>query len=92
MPSAFVVPHQTALHGAAEHGFTPFVKFLAEHGADLSAPHQMPRRIRDRRPVAQYTAGSPLSVGLAITFLNASLTGTLRLMFLGGIGLRNHFS
>jgi ankyrin repeat protein len=35
VPSAFAVPHQTALHGAAEHGFTPFVKFLAEHGADL---------------------------------------------------------
>jgi hypothetical protein len=40
----------------------------------------------------QYTAGSPLSVGLAITFLNASLIGTLRLMPLGGIGLRNHVS
>jgi ankyrin repeat protein len=37
MPSAFAVPHETALHGAAEHGFTPFVKFLAEHGADLQA-------------------------------------------------------
>ena len=31
------VPHQTALHGAAQRGFTPFVKFLAEHGADLQA-------------------------------------------------------
>jgi len=37
MPSAFAVPHSTALHGAAEHGFTPFVKFLVEHGADLQA-------------------------------------------------------
>ena len=37
MPSASAVPHSTALHGAAEHGFTPFVKFLAEHGADLQA-------------------------------------------------------
>jgi ankyrin repeat protein len=36
-PSAFAVPHQTALHGAAEHGFTAFVKFLAENGADLRA-------------------------------------------------------
>ena len=25
------------MHGAAERGFTPFVKFLAEHGADLQA-------------------------------------------------------
>jgi len=31
------VPDQTALHGAAERGFTPLVKFLAEHGADLQA-------------------------------------------------------
>jgi len=31
------VPHQTALHGAAERGFTAFVKFLAEKGADLHA-------------------------------------------------------
>ena len=35
VPSASAVPHQTALHGAAERGFTPFVKFLAENGADL---------------------------------------------------------
>src|SRR5437763_6932831 len=37
VPSASAVPHETALHGAAEHGFTSFVKFLAEHGADLQA-------------------------------------------------------
>ena len=37
VPSASAVPHQTALHGAAERGFTPFVKFLADNGADLQA-------------------------------------------------------
>jgi ankyrin repeat protein len=37
VPSPFVVPHQTALHGAAARGFTQFVKFLAENGADLLA-------------------------------------------------------
>lgn len=37
MPSANAVPHQTALHGAAEHGFNKFVEFLVEHGADLTA-------------------------------------------------------
>jgi len=37
MPSPFAVPHQTALHGAAERGFTAFVKFLVENGADLQA-------------------------------------------------------
>ena len=35
VPSPAAVPHQTALLGAAEKGFTPFVKFLAEHGADF---------------------------------------------------------
>jgi ankyrin repeat protein len=37
VPSAAAVPHQTALHGAAERGFTPFVTFLVEHGADVQA-------------------------------------------------------
>jgi ankyrin repeat protein len=37
MPSAMAVPHQTALHGAAQRGLTPIVKFLAENGADLQA-------------------------------------------------------
>ena len=37
VPSPFAVPHQTALHGAAEKGFTPFVKFLVDNGADLQA-------------------------------------------------------
>jgi ankyrin repeat protein len=37
VPSAGAVPHQTALHGAAERGLTPIVKFLAENGADLQA-------------------------------------------------------
>jgi len=34
VPSALAVPDQTALMGAAERGYTPFVKFLVEHGAD----------------------------------------------------------
>jgi ankyrin repeat protein len=37
VPTAVAVPHQTALHGAAERGYTEFVKFLAENGADLQA-------------------------------------------------------
>ncbi len=37
VPSPFAVPNQTALHGAAGRGFTAFVKFLAENGADLAA-------------------------------------------------------
>ncbi|HEY1239802.1 MAG TPA: ankyrin repeat domain-containing protein [Bryobacteraceae bacterium] len=37
MPSASALPHQTALHGAAEHGFDKFIEFLVAHGADLQA-------------------------------------------------------
>ena len=37
MPSAEAVPHETALHGAAARGYNDFVKFLADHGADLQA-------------------------------------------------------
>ncbi len=37
MPSAAAVPNQTALHGAAEHGFDKFIEFLVSNGADLTA-------------------------------------------------------
>ncbi|MEO8466055.1 MAG: ankyrin repeat domain-containing protein [Gammaproteobacteria bacterium] len=37
VPSVRAIPHRTALQGAAMKGFTPIVKFLAEHGADLYA-------------------------------------------------------
>jgi hypothetical protein len=37
MPSANAVPNQTALHGAAEHGFDKFIEFLVANGADLNA-------------------------------------------------------
>jgi len=37
VPSANAVPNQTALHGAAEHGFDKFIEFLVAHGADLMA-------------------------------------------------------
>lgn len=37
MPSVNAVPNQTALHGAAEHGFDKYIEFLVAHGADLTA-------------------------------------------------------
>ncbi len=37
MPGADALPNQTALHGAAEHGFDKFIEFLVANGADLSA-------------------------------------------------------
>jgi ankyrin repeat protein len=37
VPTANAVPDQTALHGAAQRGYTAFVTFLVERGADLQA-------------------------------------------------------
>ena len=37
MPGPAAIGDQTALHGAAERGYTAVVKFLVEHGADLKA-------------------------------------------------------
>jgi uncharacterized protein len=37
MPGANAVPNQTALHGAAEHGFDKYIEFLVANGADLAA-------------------------------------------------------
>ncbi len=37
VPSQSAVPHRTAIHGAAQRGFTYIVEFLAAHGADLEA-------------------------------------------------------
>ena len=49
VPSASAVPHQTALHGAAEHGFTAFVKFLAEQRRGLAGEgRERPNRPRSR--------------------------------------------
>jgi hypothetical protein len=36
MPSANAAPNQTALHGAAEHGFDKYIEFLVANGADLT--------------------------------------------------------
>jgi uncharacterized protein len=36
MPGANSLPNETALHGAAEHGFDKFIEFLVAHGADLT--------------------------------------------------------
>jgi hypothetical protein len=37
MPSPLAVPHETALHGAAQHGSNAIITFLVAHGADLQA-------------------------------------------------------
>ena len=71
MPSASAVPHQTALHGAAERGFTAFVKFLAENGADLQAKDARGRRPLDLAkgvgvPGVRQTAGEPFPETVAL--------------------------
>ena len=64
VPSATAVPHETALHGAAERGFTPIVKFLAENGADLQAKDANGRTALDLAkgvgvPGVRQAAGEP---------------------------------
>src|SRR5204862_2110810 len=71
VPSAAAVPHQTALHGAAEHGFTPFVKFLAERGADLQAKDANGRTPLDLAkgigvPGVRQAAGEPFPETVAL--------------------------
>jgi ankyrin repeat protein len=63
MPSPSAVPHSTALHGAAEHGFTSFVKFLAEHGADLQA-----KDANGRMPIDLAKGVGPAGRGQAESF------------------------
>jgi len=70
VPGPGAVPHQTALHGAAERGLTTFVKLLAEHGADLLAEDAYGRTALDVargtgiRGVRPDGAGFPETVAL----------------------------
>jgi ankyrin repeat protein len=71
VPTASAVPHQTALHGAAERGFTPFVKFLADNGADLQAKDANGRTPLDLAkgvgvPGVRQTAGEPFPETVAL--------------------------
>jgi ankyrin repeat protein len=59
MPSANAVPNQTALHGAAEHGFDKFIEFLVANGADLTAKDAQGRTPLDIARGAGGTRGGP---------------------------------
>jgi uncharacterized protein len=64
VPTATAVPDQTALLGAAQRGYTAFVKFLAEHGADVNAKDAVGRTALDLAkgigvPGVRQAAGEP---------------------------------
>ena len=71
VPTATAVPHQTALHGAAERGYTAFAKFLAENGADLTAKDASGRTALDLAkgvgvPGVRQAAGEPFPETVAL--------------------------
>jgi hypothetical protein len=75
MPSANALPNQTALHGAAEHGFDKFIEFLVANGADLTAKDANGRTPLD---VARGAGGArggadafPKTVALLESLMNA---------------------
>jgi uncharacterized protein len=59
MPSANAVPNETALHGAAEHGFDKFIQFLVANGADLTAKDAQGRTPLDAARGAGGNRGGP---------------------------------
>lgn len=75
MPSANAVPNQTALHGAAEHGFDKFIEFLVAHGADLTAKDANGRTPLDAARGAGGVRGGadafPKTVALLESLMNA---------------------
>jgi ankyrin repeat protein len=71
VPTATAVPDQTALHGAAQRGYTAFVKFLVEHGADLQAKDAAGRTALDLAkgmgvPGVRQAAGEPFPETIAL--------------------------
>jgi ankyrin repeat protein len=71
VPTANAVPDQTALHGAAQRGYTAFVKFLVEHGADLQAKDAVGRTPLDLAkgmgvPGVRQAAGEPFPETIAL--------------------------
>jgi len=75
MPSANAVPNQTALHGAAEHGFDKFIEFLVANGADLTAKDASGRTPLDVARGAGGVRGGadafPKTVALLESLMNA---------------------
>ncbi len=59
MPGPNAVPNETALHGAAQHGFDKFIEFLVANGADLTAKDAAGRTPLDVARGAGGTRGGP---------------------------------
>ncbi len=71
MPSAFAVANQTALHGAAEHGFDKFIEFLVANGADLTAKDANGRTPLDVARGAGGVRGGPDAFPKTVTLLES---------------------
>jgi ankyrin repeat protein len=71
MPSANAVPNQTALHGAAEHGFDKFIEFLVAHGADLTTKDASGRTPLDVARGAGGVRGGPDAFPKTVTLLES---------------------
>ena len=74
MPSANAVPNETALHGAAEHGFDKFIEFLVANGADLSAKDAAGRTPLDVARGAGGTRGGPDAFPKTVALLESLMT------------------
>jgi ankyrin repeat protein len=71
MPSADAVPHQTALHGAAEHGFDKYIEFLVANGADLTIKDANGRTPLDVARGAGGVRGGPDAFPKTVTLLES---------------------
>jgi ankyrin repeat protein len=71
MPSASALPNQTALHGAAEHGFDKFIEFLVANGADLTAKDASGRTPLDVARGAGGTRGGADAFPKTVTLLES---------------------
>jgi ankyrin repeat protein len=71
MPSLNAVPNQTALHGAAEHGFDKYITFLVANGADLTAKDANGRTALDAARGAGGNRGGADAFPATVTLLES---------------------
>jgi hypothetical protein len=71
MPGPNAVANQTALHGAAEHGFDKFIEFLVANGADLTVKDASGRTPLDVARGAGGTRGGADAYPKTVTLLES---------------------